>query len=253
MMMKRTISAAFAAILVTALSISTVSNVFANKPSEAERFEVFIKNDGFKKKLALTDEQIEKLKAAIDHSYFPHGRPGKPAGDPPADKAFRMDDEFLNEVCQILTPEQKKQVQTYKFQMWGGLETSSIYATKFEVLGLSQEQREKLRALEVERSGKYQEILKPAGLDMRSQEAKEKAGGETPEKEKETKKPSPEEMKAVMEKIREPFAGIGKEYNEKMLAVLTPEQIELGKKLTEEGKGLREEVGLPQREGVGSL
>ncbi|MDR1269932.1 MAG: hypothetical protein LBK82_10435, partial [Planctomycetaceae bacterium] len=117
----------------------------------------------------------------------------------------------------------------------------SIYATKFEVFGLTPEQTAKLQALEVERSAKYHEILKPLGMDMRSQEAKEKAG-EKPEKE--AQKLSESEMKTAMEKIKEPFAKIGKEYNEKMLSVLTLEQLELAKKLTEEGKGLREEVGL---------
>ncbi|MDR1492360.1 MAG: hypothetical protein LBT05_06540, partial [Planctomycetaceae bacterium] len=203
----------------------------------------FIKTEGLVKKLGLTDEQIGKLKTAVGNSYFPHGRDGKPGGDPPAEKAFRMDDEFREEIYKILTPEQKKQVLTYKFQLDGGLEMKSIYATKFEVFGLTGEQTAKLRALEVERSGKYHEILKPLGMDMRSQEAKEKAG-EKPEKE--VKKLSQDELKASMEKIKEPFAKIGKEYNEKMLSVLTPEQLEFAKKLTEEGKGLRKEVGLPE-------
>jgi Spy/CpxP family protein refolding chaperone len=242
--MKRTI---FTLTIMLTLAVSVVTNTFANKPSEAERFEVFIQNEGFRKKLGVTDEQIEKLKAVIDNSYFPHGREGKTSGDPPAEKAFRMDDEFLKEVYKILTSEQKKQVQTYKFQMWDGLETSTIYATKFEILGLSQEQLEKLRAFEVERTAKYHEILKPLGMDMRSQEAKDLAGEK--EKEKEVKKRSPEDMKAAFEKIKEPFAKIAKEYNEKMLEVLTPEQLELGKKLTEEGKELRKEVGLPEHKG----
>jgi hypothetical protein len=42
----------------------------------------------------------------------------------------------------------------------------------------------------------------------------------------------------------EPLTKLGEEYREKMMSVLTPVQIEKGKKLTEEGKGLREEVGL---------
>jgi Spy/CpxP family protein refolding chaperone len=239
--MKRTILTIVTVMFVVAVFTMGVSVVLANKPSEAERFEIFIKTEGLVKKLGLTDEQIGKLKTAVNNSYFPHGREGKPGGDPPAEEAFRMDDEFRAEIYKILTPEQKKQVLTYKFQLDGGLDMKSIYATKFEVFDLTDEQTTKLRALEVERSSKYHEILKPLGMDMRSQEAKEKAG-EKPEKE--IKKLSQDELKATMKKTKEPFAKIGKEYNEKMLSVLTPEQLEFAKKLTEGGKGLREEVGL---------
>ncbi|MDR1054145.1 MAG: hypothetical protein LBL39_08215 [Planctomycetaceae bacterium] len=241
--MKRTILTIVTVLFVAALSAISVSAVLANKPSEAERFEVFIKNEGLIKKLGLTEEQIGKLKTAVNNSYFPHGREGKPGGDPPADKAFKMDDEFRAEIYKILTPEQKKQVLTYKFQLDGGLDMSSIYATKLEIFDLTTEQTAKLRTLETERSAKYHEVLKPLGMDMRSQEAKEKAG-EKKENEKETKKLSQDEMKTAMGKIKEPFAKIGKEYNEKMLSVLTPEQLKLAKKLTEEGKKLSDEVGL---------
>jgi Spy/CpxP family protein refolding chaperone len=239
--MKRTILTIVTVVFVVTVFALGVSAVLANKPSEAERFEIFIKNESLIKKLGLTGEQTEKLKTAVGNSYFPHGRDGKPGGDPPAEKAFRMDDEFRAEIYKILTPEQKKQVLTYKFQLDGGLDMNSIYATKLEIFDLTAEQTAKLQTLETERSAQYHEILKPFGMDMRSQEAKEKAG-EKPEKE--VKKLSQDEMKAAMEKIKEPFAKIGKEYNEKMLSVLTPEQLELAKKLTEEGKGLREEVGL---------
>jgi Spy/CpxP family protein refolding chaperone len=239
--MRRSILTIVTAVLVTVVFVLGVSAVLANKPSEAERFQVFIKNDHLIKKLGLSGEQIEKLKAAVDNSYFPHGRDGKPGGDPPAEEGFRMDDEFRAEIYKILTPEQKKQVLTFKFQLDGGLNMSSIYATKLEIFGLTAEQTVKLRKLEAERSAKYQEILKPLGMDMRSKEAKEKAGEKAGPEEK---KSSPEEMKAAMEKIKEPFAKIGREYNEKMLSVLTPEQLDLAKKLTEEGKCLREEAGL---------
>ncbi|MDR1479221.1 MAG: hypothetical protein LBJ00_09790 [Planctomycetaceae bacterium] len=239
--MKRTILTIGTIMFVAVSSAIGVSAVLANKPSEAERFEVFIKNEGLVKKLGLTEEQIVKLKTAVNNSYFPHGREGKAGGDPPAEKAFKMDDEFRTEIYKILTPEQKKQVLTYKFQLDGGLNMSSIYATKFEVFDLTADQIAKLRSLETERTAKYSEILKPLGMDMRSQEAKEKAG-EKPEKE--AKKLSPDEMKTAMGKIKEPFAKISKEYNEKMLSVLTPEQLKFAKKLTEEGKGLSEEVGL---------
>ena len=74
----------------------------------------------------------------------------------------------------------------------------------------------------MERSGQYQELLK--GVDY--------------------KKLSEEEGKALMEKNRNSMKTIATEYNAKMKAVLTPEQLELGKKLTEEGKNLREDVGL---------
>ncbi|MDR1491577.1 MAG: hypothetical protein LBT05_02470, partial [Planctomycetaceae bacterium] len=75
--MKRTILTL--TILLT-LAANIVSNTFANKPSEAERFEIFIKTEGLVKKLGLTDEQIGKLKTAVGNSYFPHGRDGKPGG-----------------------------------------------------------------------------------------------------------------------------------------------------------------------------
>ncbi|MDR1962906.1 MAG: hypothetical protein LBQ50_03910 [Planctomycetaceae bacterium] len=220
--MKRTvltISIVFFTLILFALGVSAV---LANKPSEAERFEIFIKTEGLIKKLGLTGEQIEKLKTAVNNSYFPHGRDGKPGGDPPAEEAFKMDDEFRAEIYKILTPEQKKQVQTYKFQLDGGLDANSLYATKLEVFDLTAEQTQKLRNIEVERSGKYQELLK--GIDF--------------------KKLSEEERKTVSEKNRSSMKEIATEYNAKMKAVLTPEQLELGKKLTEEGKGLREAVGL---------
>ncbi|MDR2116720.1 MAG: hypothetical protein LBP87_10125 [Planctomycetaceae bacterium] len=220
--MKRTILTIVSILFVITVFALGVSAVLASKPSEAERFEVFVNNESLIKKLGLAGEQIEKLKTAIGNSYFPHGRDGKPAGDPPAEEGFRMDDEFRAEIYKILTPEQKKQVLTYKFQLDGGLDANSLYATKLEVFDLSKEQTRKLRDIEVERSGKYQELLK--GIDF--------------------KKLSEEESKTAIEKNRSAMKTIATEYNAKMKAVLTPEQLEIAKKLTEEGKGLREEVGL---------
>ncbi|MDR2441065.1 MAG: hypothetical protein LBE12_17025 [Planctomycetaceae bacterium] len=220
--MKRTIFTIVTVMFIVAVFAMGVSAVLANKPSEAERFEIFIKNEGLIKKLGLTEEQIGKLKTAVGNSYFPHGRDGKPGGDPPADEAFRMDDEFRAEIYKILSPEQKKQVLTCKFQLDGGFNANALYATKLEVFDLTDEQTKKLRAIEVERSGKYQELLK--NIDF--------------------KKLSEEERKTNMEKNRNSMKEIATEYNTKMKAVLTPEQLELGKKLTEEGKNLREEVGL---------
>ncbi|MDR1926020.1 MAG: DUF4890 domain-containing protein [Planctomycetaceae bacterium] len=203
--------------------------LYANKPSEAERFEIFIKTDGLVKALDLTSEQVEKLKAAVDKSYFPHGRNGKPGVDPPPAEGFKMDDDFRTEIYKILTPKQKQLVLTYKFQLDGGFNANALYTTKLEVFNLTGEQQKKLQELEVERSGKYQEIFKNAKLEK---------------PEEDIKKLSNEERKTTMEKIHTKMKEIAADYNKKMKSVLTKEQIELGNKLTNEGKGLREKVGL---------
>lgn len=204
---------------------NSAQKAFASKPSEAERFAVFTKNEGLQQKLGLTDTQLEKLKKAMDASYFPHGRPG--TGKPeelPSDEAFKQDEKFLAEVYEILTPEQKELFKVFKFQLNGGMEAGAVYVTKWEVLDLNKEQIEKLQSLEVERSGKYDALMKNIKTEGKSRK----------------------DAQAIFDKIREPFAEITKEYNVKMMDVLTPEQIEKGKKLTEKGKNLREEVGMPE-------
>ncbi|MDR2643459.1 MAG: hypothetical protein LBC74_11770 [Planctomycetaceae bacterium] len=223
----------------TVITISTiifvalifVANIWANKPSEAERFEVFIKTESLVKALELTEEQISKLKSAVDNSYFPHGRNGKRGVDPPPDEGFKMDDDFRNEIYKILTPKQKELVLTYKFQLDGGFNANALYATKLEIFNLSAEQLKKLRDLEVERSGKYQEILKTNRPNNN-------------ENNSDTKNYIDKEKKNIREKIQTQMKETASEYNNKMKAVLTPEQLELGKKLTDEGKDLRKKFGL---------
>jgi Spy/CpxP family protein refolding chaperone len=224
-------------------------NAWANKPSEAERFEVFIKNEGLIKALELTEEQITQLKAAVNNSYFPHGRNGKPGVDPPPEEGFKMDDDFRKEIYKILTPKQKELVLTYKFQLDGGFNANALYATKLEVFNLTNEQLKKLRDLEVERSGKYQEILnsnRPKKNDNKETNTKK-----VDEKNTDKKDLSDNEKKIIREKAqtqmkasRSKMKEIATEYNEKMKAVLTADQIKSGNKLTEEGKGLREKFGL---------
>lgn len=211
-----------------------VSSVLANKPSEAERFEVFIKTDGLIKALELTDEQIVKLKSAVDNSYFPHGRNGKPGVDPPPEKGFKMDDEFRTEIYKILTPKQKDLYLKYKFQLDGGFDANALYVTKLEVFNLSAEQQKKLQELEVERSGKYQELLKANSQKKNTEENKNSENTAT------------DERKNSMEKSRNQMKEIASDYNKKMKAILNPEQQELGKKLTDESKGLRKKVGLKE-------
>ncbi|MDR2643450.1 MAG: hypothetical protein LBC74_11725, partial [Planctomycetaceae bacterium] len=69
--MKKTILTIVTIVFVVTVFTLGISAVLANKPSEAERFETFIKNEGLIKKLGLTGEQIEKLKTAVNNSYFP--------------------------------------------------------------------------------------------------------------------------------------------------------------------------------------
>jgi Spy/CpxP family protein refolding chaperone len=210
-------------------------NSWANKPSEAERFEVFIKTEGLVKELKLTEDQVAKLKVAVDNSYFPHGRNGKPGVDPPAEEGFKMDDDFRKEIYKILTPEQKELVLTYKFQLDGGFNANALYATKLEIFNLSAEQLTKLRKLEVERSEKYQEILKTS---------RPKKDDKKIDKDETNKKTTDNEKKNIREKIQTQMKEIASDYNKKMKEVLTAEQIEIGKKLTEEGKDLRKKFGL---------
>jgi Spy/CpxP family protein refolding chaperone len=239
------------------VALNFASNLWANKPSEAERFEVFIKNKGLVKSLEFTEEQITKLKTAVDNSYFPHGRNGKPGIDPPPEEGFKMDDDFRKEIYKILTPKQKELVLTYKFQLDGGFNANALYATKLEIFKLSNEQLKKLREIEVERSGKYQEILKfnrpkknkdsdnkdSNNKDSDSKNPSDKSNTDkniTDDEKKNISEKSLAQMKASRSKMKE----IAAEYNEKMKAVLNAEQIEFGKKLTEAGKGLREKFGI---------
>ena len=221
--MKRRLNLLIAFACVAIFSMGIVSTSWASKPSEAERFEIFLKTEGLRKKLALTDEQVERLKVAVENSYFPHGREGKPPVTFTDEEMFQEDKKFFADIYKILTAEQKKQVQLYKFQLNGGLDTKSVYTTKWEILDLSEEQVKTLQKLEMERSAKYDALMKEVDFKNKSRE----------------------EAKAAMEKIQKPFADISSEYNAKMKGVLNEKQLELGKKLTEEGKGLRKEVGLP--------
>ncbi|MDR2346009.1 MAG: Spy/CpxP family protein refolding chaperone [Planctomycetaceae bacterium] len=223
------------------VAIIFATNATANKPSEAERFEIFIKTESLIKALELTEDQITKIKAAVDNSYFPHGRNGKRGVDPPPEEGFKMDDEFRTEIYKILTPKQKELVLTYKFQLDGGFNANALYATKLEVFNLTEEQQKKLRKLEVERSGKYQELMKKNR--PKKVEESEKADADS---DSDSKKVTADARKKSIETFRTQMKEVASGYNEKMKDVLTPEQQELGKKLTEESKGLRKKFGLKE-------
>ncbi|MDR2170467.1 MAG: hypothetical protein LBP59_10030 [Planctomycetaceae bacterium] len=211
-----TISAIFFVALIFA------GGVFANKPSEAERFETFIKTEGLIKALELTESQIERLKIAVNNSYFPHGRNGKPGIEPPPEEGFKLDDDFRTEIYKILTPKQKELYLTYKFQLDGGFNANALYVTKLEIFNLTTEQQKKLQKIEIERSKKYQELIKIPKQNNKNND------------------------KNTSENYRNQMKEIAKIYNKKMIDILTEKQLELGKKLTEESKNLRKKVGLKE-------
>ncbi|GHT10138.1 hypothetical protein FACS1894170_01810 [Planctomycetales bacterium] len=183
----------------------------------------FFDNAKFKEELKLSDEQVANLKKVAEELRPPRqprggGNTDAPPPMPSREEFEKRIDEQQARFNQILTPEQQAKFVTLQFQVSGGLDSPFLGARSLGVLKLTDEQKAKVKAIE----------------DQRSEKARAAFQG--------FRDLSPEDRTKRFQELE----ASGKEFAAQLKAVLTPEQLAQGEKLTAEAKAVRENLGLPE-------
>lgn len=201
-----------------------------------------VQNDEIKSRLGLTEQQVEQLQKIADEMRPRDGRGTRQQGDrnqgerPPRPSQAQMEQmraemekrmtEAREKINTVLTPEQREKYKELSFQMAGGLDSPFLNSRMLDVVQLTEEQKAKIKAIEDEREKEGRAAMEQfRGIDWRN--------------------PS-EEDRSRMQKLREEGEKRAKKYSELIQVVLTPEQKDKARALTEEGKGLRPQRGGPR-------
>ncbi len=163
---------------------------------------VLLRLEQVQKELNLSDEQKEKIKE-LAKEMMP-GRPSEGQAPSPEDRRAMME-KVQKKLAEILKPEQLERLKQIQLQAQGAAALGNPEVVK--TLGITDDQRAKLKTLRDEADGKRRELI-GSMRDLSREERREK-------------------MAENQEKIRQ----IQKELMEKALAVLTPEQREKFEKL----------------------
>jgi Spy/CpxP family protein refolding chaperone len=184
----------------------------------------------------LSEEQVGKLNKLSEELRPRRGERPQGSGVPSREEIqkFREEvekrlDESLAKINQVLTPEQQEKLKTWQFQLSGGLDSPFLSIRNLEVLNLTDEQKEKLKAINEERVAESRAALEKRGpVDWRrlSPEDREKIGAE---------------LQAENDVRTKKFA-------DQIKTILTPEQKEKAETLTAEAKELREKLGIGNRD-----
>lgn len=208
------------------------------------------RNDEIKSQLGLTKEQEDKLTDLLEKNReamrerFRAGRQGGGGGERPAppsreemDKMRgemdKMREEIKGKVNQILTPEQQEKVKVMRFQASGGLNAPMLNPDSLEVLNLTEDQKAKLKAMEDARRDEFQKRMEG-------------------QRERDWRGMSEEDRRKAFEELRTQGEARAKEFKDKVVALLTPDQKAKAEKLTEDGKDLHEKVMQQIRERQGN-
>jgi Spy/CpxP family protein refolding chaperone len=191
-----------------------------------------LRNEKVRDKLKLTEEQTKEIKKLAEEQQEQlrnRGGGERREGERPSreETEKRMQEfrtraqEAQQKVLKVLSPEQQNTYKELRFQFSGGIEARNINVDNLEVLNLTDDQKSKLKAI---------------------QEEGEKTSRSFAEKFPSLRDLPEEQRRKAFDDLRSQGEEAGKKLKEKATAVLTPEQLEKAKKLTEEGKDLR-----PQR------
>ncbi|MDR2438538.1 MAG: Spy/CpxP family protein refolding chaperone [Planctomycetaceae bacterium] len=191
----------------------------------------------------LSEEQVGKLNKLSEElrprrTDRPQGGGDRPQGSGPPSREeiqkFREEiekrlDEGLAKINRILTPEQQEKLKTWQFQVSGGLDSPFLSIRNLEVLNLTDEQKEKLKALNEERVAESRAALEKRGpVDWR--------------------RLSPEDREKIGAELQAENDARTKKFVDQIKTILTPEQKEKVEKLTAEAKELREKLGIGNRD-----
>lgn len=187
-------------------------------------------NANVQKHLGLTEDQTKKIQTITEESrrsFRERMEAGGQQDGPPSREAMdrmRVEMEKQREATdaklkEALTPEQRETLKVLRFQLGDGLEARELNVGLLEALQLTAEQVEKIKALEAERQAETQKLM--AQVNWNNQEERENRGPE---------------IWGKADELRQQYAG-------KIKALLTPEQVQLAGKLTNEGKAVKEKIG----------
>lgn len=213
-------------------------------------------DDTVKSQLGLSEEQVQKLQS-IAEEYRPgrqgqgrqqrqprqprqgqerqgrQDRPGPPSQEDMQRFRAEMEkriEEMQSKINEVLTPEQQEKLKVLRFQAVGGLDSPFFNSRMLEsVVVLTAEQKDQIRKIEDERGKTIREAMEKrmANVDFRGL--------------------TDEQRREFFEKGRAEMETLNKKFNEQIQAVLTTEQLEKVKKLTEEGKSLYERLSADRR------
>jgi len=173
-----------------------------------------LRNADCKALLGITDEQAQKIDQINQESRAAAPARGNNAGPPSAADRAEMEkrmQETQDKLKAVLSAEQQEKVKVLLFQVSGGLDAGASTVATLEALGLTDDQKAKIKAINDERAARG-------------------AGGQV----------DADQRRARAEETRS-----------KIKAVLTDDQKAKAAKLTEEGKEIREKFQQPQRQGGG--
>lgn len=195
------------------------------------------RNEEIKSKLGLSTEQEEKLTSLLEKNResmrerFRGGRQGGERSGPPSREDMekmraeveKMRAEIKEKANQILTPEQQEKVKVLRFQISGGLDSPMINPESLEALNLTDKQKAELKAMDEARREAFRTAMENRPrVDFRTM--------------------SEEDRRKAFEEMRTQGEARSKEFKEKVLSLLTPDQKAKAEQLSSEGKELREKV-----------
>ncbi|MDR0338559.1 MAG: Spy/CpxP family protein refolding chaperone [Planctomycetaceae bacterium] len=197
--------------------------------------ELLTRNPEIKNQLGLNEEQIGKLVKLSEELRAGRGERRQASGPPSREEMqkFREEaekrfDENQAKINQILTPEQQEKYKTLRFQLIGGLDSPFLSVRSLDVLNLTNEQKEKLKAINDARETESRASFEKRGpIDWRGI--------------------SPEERAKLGAELRAENEARVKKFDEQIKAVLTPEQKEKAEKLMADAKDIREKLGMRDR------
>ncbi|GHT35164.1 hypothetical protein FACS189427_03870 [Planctomycetales bacterium] len=194
-----------------------------------------LRNEKVKEKLKLTEEQTKEIQKLAEeqqeqmrNAFGNRGGGERREGERPSPEEVekRMQEfrtlaqEAQQKVLKVLSPEQQNTFKELRFQFAGGIEARNINVDNLEVLNLTDDQKSKLKAIQEE----GEKVFRSFGEKFRN-----------------LRDLSEDQRRKAFEDLRSQGEESGKKLREKAVAVLTPEQLDKAKKLTEAGKDLRQQ------------
>ena len=185
-------------------------------------------NPEFIKMLELTPAQTDSLRnvmTEIGNDMRTQMEQMRAAGTPPTPDEMRQRmerffGEVQSKVDQVLKPEQQTKIREVTFQLTGGMNSPMMGVRTLETLNLTDAQKEQVRKITAERDAARMTAMQ--GVDFRNM--------------------TPEDRS----KMFADGQARDKQFTDKIVALLTPEQKAKAEKLTVAAPELRQKLGMPE-------